>query len=143
MYEVTLILYYCAFTSLTTVGLGDYAPKSNIERVVISAALLFGVAVFSYIMGNFVDILNDFKNFDSDLDQGDELSKFFGVLKKFNGGREIDISFKQELEQFFAYKWTCDRNFPFVDAEFENIVGQVPDDLTSDVYVMFLFSKFL
>lgn len=93
VYENTLILYYYAFTTLTTVGLGDYAPKSNIERVIISAAMLFGVAVFSYIMGNFVEVLNDFKNFDADLDQGDELSKFIGVLKKFNGGRDIDISF--------------------------------------------------
>ena len=46
------MLIYFTFTSLTTVGLGDIAPKSNIERFFIAFALLYGVAVFSYFLGD-------------------------------------------------------------------------------------------
>jgi len=46
-----VILMYFSFTSLTTVGFGDYNPRSNVERLFISFGLLFGVAIFSYIMG--------------------------------------------------------------------------------------------
>jgi hypothetical protein len=44
-------LYYFAFTSLATVGFGDYVPKSDFERIIISFVLLSGVACFSFIMG--------------------------------------------------------------------------------------------
>ena len=48
---------YFAFTTLSTVGFGDYAPRSNLERLVFTAVLLGGVAIFSYIMGVFIEIL--------------------------------------------------------------------------------------
>ena len=55
-----LISLYFAFTSLSTVGFGDYAPRGNIERAFGAFMLLFGVAIFSYIMGNFIEILTQF-----------------------------------------------------------------------------------
>lgn len=50
------IIYY-SFTSLTTVGFGDYHPKSDFERLLCLFILMFGVAIFSYIMGNFIQIV--------------------------------------------------------------------------------------
>ena len=55
-----VVSIYFAFTSLSTVGFGDYVPCSNIERFIGAFILLFGVSIFSYIMGNFIDILNEF-----------------------------------------------------------------------------------
>jgi potassium voltage-gated channel Eag-related subfamily H protein 8 len=51
---------YFAFTSLSTVGFGDFNPRGDIERILCAFILLFGVAIFSYIMGNFIDILDQF-----------------------------------------------------------------------------------
>ena len=51
---------YYSFTSLSTVGFGDFNPKSNSERVLCCLLLIFGVAIFSYIMGDFIEILNKF-----------------------------------------------------------------------------------
>lgn len=72
---------YFAFTSLSTVGFGDYNPKSNIERFICAFILLFGVAIFSYVMGNFIEILDQFKEFHKDLEDGDNLAKFMGTLQ--------------------------------------------------------------
>ena len=45
------------FTTLSTVGFGDYNPKSEVERVIMTFILLIGVACFSWIMGQFIQIL--------------------------------------------------------------------------------------
>ena len=58
-----LIGVYFAFTSLSTVGFGGYSPRGNIERAFGAFILLFGVAIFSYIMGNFIDILSQFQSY--------------------------------------------------------------------------------
>ena len=56
-----IILTYFAFTSLTTVGFGDYSAKADEERLFMCVVLLFGVAIFSYVMGNFVETLTQFR----------------------------------------------------------------------------------
>jgi hypothetical protein len=48
---ILLKVNYYMMTSLTTVGLGDYNPKSNIERIEIAFCLLFGVMFVSIIIG--------------------------------------------------------------------------------------------
>ena len=77
-------MMYYAFTTLATVGFGDFHPKNSGERIVVSLVLLMGVATFSYMMSIFIGILNTFKNLDKDFNEGDELSKFFGLLHRFN-----------------------------------------------------------
>ena len=62
---ITAAILYFSFTSLSTVGFGDYHPKSDVERIIGAFILLFGVAIFSVVMQNFIDILtnlNAFKN---------------------------------------------------------------------------------
>lgn len=49
--RITISLLYFSFTTLSTVGLGDYVPKSNSERLVIIVIFLFGISIFSLIMG--------------------------------------------------------------------------------------------
>lgn len=56
-----IVLVYFSFTSLTTVGFGDYNPRSEWERIFIAFALLSGVAIFSIIMGVFIDIITSYK----------------------------------------------------------------------------------
>lgn len=81
---VTLSIFYFAFTSLTTVGFGDYYPMSEIEKLFGALMLLFGVLIFSYIMGEYVALLEQYKQHNLEYDEGDKLRLFFGVLKNFN-----------------------------------------------------------
>jgi hypothetical protein len=59
-----IIVVYYAFTSLSTVGFGDFNPRSDSERLVCSFILLFGVAIFSYIMGEFITMITNIKKYD-------------------------------------------------------------------------------
>jgi hypothetical protein len=70
----TIVLSYFMFTSLSTVGFGDLHPRGDFERLACAFILLFGVAIFSYIMGIFIEILEQFQNYNADLDYGDSLN---------------------------------------------------------------------
>lgn len=54
----TITSFYFTFTTLSTVGFGDYYPKNDIERLFGSFVLLGGVATFSYIMGELLAMIN-------------------------------------------------------------------------------------
>jgi hypothetical protein len=70
----TIVLSYFMFTSLSTVGFGDLHPRGDFERLFCAMILLFGVAIFSYIMGNFIEILSQFQTYNAELDKGDALN---------------------------------------------------------------------
>ena len=57
MFEITVKLVYFTFTTLSTVGFGDFNPKSNVERLIVAFGMLLGVAIFSIIMGQFIEML--------------------------------------------------------------------------------------
>jgi|APSaa5957512535_1039671.scaffolds.fasta_scaffold29661_4 voltage-gated potassium channel len=69
-YEEMLTLNYFSITTLSTIGFGDYEPRSNIERLYMAFGMLLGVAVFSSILSNFIDMLNTIKDFLTDYENG-------------------------------------------------------------------------
>ena len=58
--ESMIKVFYYGMTTLTTIGYGDFLPKSVSEKIIISFVMLFGVTIFSFIMNNLIDILNEF-----------------------------------------------------------------------------------
>lgn len=137
-----IIVVYYAFTSLSTVGFGDYHPKSDFERVLCAIILLFGVAIFSYIMGNFINILDQYQNLNSDLDEGDELARFFGLIRRFNENVPLKISLKEQIERHFDYKWINDKNQAIDDESEREMLEQLPVEVINKIYGDFLFSDF-
>jgi hypothetical protein len=97
------------FTSLSTVGFGDYNPRSDNERLVCLAILLFGVSIFSYVMGNFIAIVDQYSMVQKELEEYDKLIVFFSMFRKFNGGKPINQSLVDKIEKFFDYRWKNDR----------------------------------
>lgn len=69
--ENLIIVVYFAFTTLSTVGFGDFNPKSEVERIVTTLILLVGVATFSYIMGQFIDILLQLEHVTADNEESE------------------------------------------------------------------------
>lgn len=100
---------YFSFTTLSTVGFGDFYPKSNGERLVVVVVMLFGVAIFSYIMGLFTEILNTFKTIFDPIEEYYSLDTFISVLDSFNS-KPINRSIKDNLYSYFEYKWANDVN---------------------------------
>jgi hypothetical protein len=105
-----IVSTYFAFTSLSTVGFGDYHPRSDMERLIGAFILMFGVAIFSYIMGIFINIVDTLKTYNEDPDYGSELYRFFGTIKKFNNNQKLDVKLRNEIEEYFDYRWSHDKN---------------------------------
>ena len=115
---------YFALTTLSTVGFGDYYPVSNVERVIQSGILVFGVSIFSYFMGSFIELLDKFQNLNQELDDGDNLMMFFGMIHShYNAGFELPNNFKKRVEAHFDYKWSYDRTMAVSSEEDLAIVG--------------------
>ena len=123
-----LVSLYFAFTTLSTVGLGDYYPVSDIERLVGAFLLLIGVAIFSYIMGELLTMLVKFQNLNIDFGQDEELERFFLLLRKYNYGQSIDKELHNEIQKFLNFKWMNDRNNFLVDEHDQKIFKQIPID---------------
>jgi hypothetical protein len=100
-----LTVFYFSFTSLTTVGFGDFHPKSDAERVVTIFVLVFGVAIFSYIMGIFIEILVTMNEFNQEIDEGDLLTKFFGLIQRFNHGKPLELPLQKRVQEYFDVRW--------------------------------------
>lgn len=61
-------------------------------------------------MEQFLGILNEVKELENDLDEGDQLSKFFGLIQRFNKGKLIPIQLQSEIQEYFEYRWANDKN---------------------------------
>jgi voltage-gated potassium channel len=73
-------VWYFAITTLTTVGFGDLRPYSTLERIFNALLLFGGVMIFSYIIGNFLNVLDALEEVNSENEHADDLSRFFGIL---------------------------------------------------------------
>jgi hypothetical protein len=83
---------YFAMTSLSTVGLGDIRPTNDYDRISASIILLFGVMIFSLIMGIFNEIVDSIRLLNKTFNDSDNLCRFFGLIKNFNSNNEMDLN---------------------------------------------------
>lgn len=107
--DVAIISLYYSFTTLSTIGFGDFHPKGDFERIFCAFMMVSGVMVFSYIMGNFVEMIQSYEIMNGDIDDGNNLSKFFGLMKRYNKGKDINVELKKKIEVYFDFRWQEDK----------------------------------
>jgi len=106
----TVTLAYFVFTSLSTVGLGDFHPRSNYERFVGAFVLLFGVATTSLIVENIMSMILQMNAHQKSFEQSQQLSLFFGTMERFNEDRPLQPDFIETIEKYFDYRWAHNKN---------------------------------
>ena len=126
-----VLLVYFAYTTLSTVGFGDFNPRSDYERLFCIVIFLFGVAIFGLILGNFQEILIRFNSLDDEYEEEDRLCMFFDTLKKYNRGFEIDADFVSQTEKYFQHRWASDRNQAIYQDNYQDLLIQLPDETVS------------
>lgn len=138
-----LAAVYWAFTTLSTVGFGDYSARSDSERLFCAFIFICGVSIFSYILGIFIEILNEITAFNADLDDGDKLTGFFKLMKRFNGDKPINHNLVKRIENHFDYMWNNDLLAALDDETETAILEQLPEFVQDKILTGFLFTKFL
>jgi len=105
VYERVIRCMYFIMTTLTTVGYGDYFPISNVERIYIIFVQLLGVSFYSYIMGNFIEVISSYEKKVGIVDKGSELENWLTFLTRFNGNKPLEKELVDEIEEHFKYFW--------------------------------------
>jgi hypothetical protein len=67
--DSSTVLTYFAVTTLTTIGLGDYHPQSNFERILATLLMVGGVGTFSLILEKVNCAIIKFRNFYNPLEE--------------------------------------------------------------------------
>jgi hypothetical protein len=140
--QLTIVVYF-AFTTLSTVGFGDFNPKSEEERIITTFILLIGVACFSYIMGQFIEILMNFQQVTADNEDSENLSKWLGLLAHFNKNRPLSKDMTKRFEQYFEYYWQHDKNYAIQSEDDKRFMKELPKHIRRDIYKEFLFKDFI
>ena len=104
-----MLLYY-AFTSLSTVGFGDFHPKNSYERVVCIIILGFGVATFAGFISTFMNIVLELSDA-AIYDEYDSLERFMQTIKVFNNQNYLPDDLQKQIYSYFKFRWDHDSNF--------------------------------
>jgi Ion channel len=129
-------VWYWAVTTLATVGYGDYHPISNGERVITACIFLVGVAAFSFIMGNFIEMVMEFRTVTKENEDSAGLSQFFSLLARFNSGHPIPKDTMRKIEQYFDYYWTCDLNYAMKSESDQRFIAELPKEIRVNVTIL-------
>ena len=79
-------------------------------------------------MGTFTEILDEFQNFNKDINFGDDLARFFGLLRAYNNNKGIDLQLKRRIETYFDYRWKMDKNQCRESDEDQRLFDELPEE---------------
>jgi Cyclic nucleotide-binding domain/Ion channel len=91
-------LYWCVQT-VTTVGYGDVAPQTNAERLYAMLAMIFGVGVYGYVIGNVASLLT--KIDPARAHHQENMQR----LEAFMRSRDLPPSLQHRIRDYNAYAW--------------------------------------
>jgi len=94
---------------------------------------LFGIAIFSVIMGNFIEMLMEFKVVTAENEDNTNLSKWFGLLARFNKGRPLTRELASKIENYFDYYWAQDRNYGMKGETDQRFLSELPKNIRINV----------
>ena len=101
-------LTYFMFTTLSTVGLGDFHPTNDQERILGTLILLFGVLITTFVNEKLMKMIQQLSWVDHDFEETDKLSLFLTVMKKFNANQNLSRETQEQFDSYFRYRWSHD-----------------------------------
>jgi hypothetical protein len=125
------------------VGFGDYYALSNLERCFSIPIMFFGVMIFSFVIGIYGEQLEKMKSIDKDHEEGNALLLFFDVMKYFNENESIKKELRDEIEEFFMYRWTNHRTLPLESDEGKEMLNKMDRVVMPHIYLGFLYEPFM
>ena len=135
-------MWYFAITTLSTIGYGDMYPISVNERWIASVILMFGVSIFSFIIGQFIEIMMNYKSLWA-VGHHKDLSKWISLLSRFNNGNPLNKELITKIEDFFTYYWDNNRMQVLSSESDLRFISELPPSMQSQILIDYLFNDFL
>ena len=118
-------VWYWAITTLSTIGYGDLAPITAKEKITGCFLFLTGVSVFSFIMGQFIDILINYKSL-WEVGSHKDLTKWIALLARFNNGLPLKKELITQIEDYMNYYWSNNRLNVITDHTGRRFMSELP-----------------
>ena len=94
-------------------------------------------------MGEFISMLENYQVLNGEIDEGDNLAKFFGMMKKYNKNRHINQDLKQRIEEYFEFRWAADKLQAIDDDQEKDLLNQLPTHVQDQLFSHFIFNTFV
>ena len=105
--------------------------------------MLVGVAMYSYVMGSFTELVGNYDKNMGTLDKNPDLQNWIVLLGNFSHKKVFDKNLLKEIENHYTYFWKNDRNNflskkdPYLIALPKSIKFKLIDYLWGDVFNQF------
>lgn len=80
-------------------------------------------------MGNFIEILLSFKVVTADNEDSANLTKWLGLMARFNKGRPFPKEMTKKIESYFEYYWQHDKNYAIKNEEDIRFMKELPKSI--------------
>lgn len=95
---------YWAITTLTTVGYGDIAPITEIERIFTLMVMFLGISMYAYTIGNVSSLISNL-----DADQARYRQKL-DQIQIYMRENKIPHKLQQKIGEYYQYIWIENRD---------------------------------
>ncbi len=102
--------FYFSLTTLATIGYGDIIPTNSSERIVAIFIMLVGVAVYSYVMGSFTELIANYDRNMGNEDKNSDLQNWIVLLGNFSHKRNFPNNLLKNIETHYLHFWENRRN---------------------------------
>lgn len=102
--------------------------------------MLGGVAFFSFIMGEFMELVEKYYSKMINLpDKKEELTMWVQALSRFNKNLPITKPHPDQLDKDFAYFWANDKKAFFMPNDENRSIALVPESIKIDLLISYVY----
>ena len=79
----------------------------------------------------------EFKKVTAENEDSQNLYRFFGLLARFNNGRQLPKETAHQLEEYFNYYWAHDKNYSSKSVAGKRFLSELPKQIRISVNTKF------
>ena len=106
-FSQVIIVWYFIYSSMMTVGYGDFAATNTYEMVLLIIILIIGPNWFAFTMGKALNIVKKLTEIDGTADLDGQLGIWFSKLERKH--RQIPKGIKDKVNTYYFNYWRNDR----------------------------------
>ena len=105
--------------------------------------ILFGVATYSFIAGQYQTMLQKIIGLSSEGEEDSKLEYFFATFDHFNCNLPFDSIIKNQIQQFLKFKWENDQVNFLNHAISNDMLINLPQSVKVELFTKFIFKDFI
>lgn len=90
-----------------------------------------------------MDVIEAYDTVIAENEDADNLSRFFGILQKYNYGRLLKKEFTSQIEDYFENYWSNDRLYSVATEADLRFFDELPPYIKTEIFKNFLFRLFI